>query len=241
MYCGDARGDAEHAFPKWLQRFNNPGNGVVEVELPGGRRVPSRGWNFGRVSQVCTGCNQWMARTFESDAAPILKELVAGQRRVVRPDEQTLLASWAYKTALMLECVKVERSRVSSHELERFRETGEPPSTCSMVLASALTGSLAYHRAIEADDPNQVWPLPRRIYGFLLVVRGVVFHTIGELRPDAEISPHSLLSGWGTSLRSVWPEQTVPLPWPIEPVLRPTDVESLGNLFGGDFSLLGES
>ena len=196
VYCGRPRGGPEHAFPRWLQRLNNPDNEPILVQLPDGRISPSRGWDYGKIVQICTPCNTWMGQKYESRVAPIVKELNTGQDRSLTRREQHLLASWAYKTALMIECIGATDSRVDPGEMQRFRSSGEPPADCSIVIAAGLHGSLAYHRAISVEDTPQG---TSRLYAYILVAGYVIFHVIGDIRSTH--AAHHTASLPGTSNR----------------------------------------
>ncbi len=60
--------------------------------------------------EVCTGCNNGWMETLESVTRSILEPMLLGaapgSSRVLNPDHQAVLATWAVKTALLLTLAK---------------------------------------------------------------------------------------------------------------------------------------
>jgi len=54
---------------------------------------------------VCRSCNNdWLA-TLENDVSPIVRPMLWGEYVAIPPDQQSLIATWAMKTALLIDCV----------------------------------------------------------------------------------------------------------------------------------------
>jgi hypothetical protein len=109
----------EHVFSKWLnhiftggpepcrfRKFFIPQDGKIGI-------LESRDWTAGpddtmlTFGRVCKECNEgWLSR-LETEAAPVLKPLIAGDRQVVLsvPDQLVILR-WTMKTGLMFDILR---------------------------------------------------------------------------------------------------------------------------------------
>jgi hypothetical protein len=109
VFCGVTRNRAkEHLWPVWLQQFLEGGS-LLRTETHhaiSGHAVSQRRLENGALvlGQVCEACNGgWMSQ-LEQRAAPILKALLAepgALAKNIEISEATILATWAYKTAIV--------------------------------------------------------------------------------------------------------------------------------------------
>jgi hypothetical protein len=100
-FCDSPEIQNEDVIPLWIVReLKAQGNGrLVDLRSEHPRRV---GKSI-QVAPVCGDCNnRWMA-ALEQDLKPILLPLLLGKDRVLSVDEQELLATWAAKTAMMID------------------------------------------------------------------------------------------------------------------------------------------
>lgn len=109
MFCGQAGSlSAEHVIPKWLRKSLQIQQPVREFR---GTAYAGAAETLAVVfHEVCTGCNNGWMEKLESATRPILEPMLLGaapgSSRVLDPDHQALLATWAAKTALLLTLAK---------------------------------------------------------------------------------------------------------------------------------------
>lgn len=130
MFCGEDRTlSREHVIPAWIARLVLDGSEVVELELQG------KNWSTGNpyavtLRAVCAPCNNgWMAE-LESDVRPILSSLIVDDPGAVRiaPDEATLVAWWAAKTALVVDRVTFGESFLGNADTSLIADSRIAPS-----------------------------------------------------------------------------------------------------------------
>jgi hypothetical protein len=112
IFCGSTEMSAEHLYPDWLRQLypvsKKSRHSTLNVSIrdetsatPGvskSQRSHPRAINQIKAKVVCRKCNTgWMSR-LESDAKPILKSLIAGERTILTAREHKVLACWAAKT-----------------------------------------------------------------------------------------------------------------------------------------------
>jgi hypothetical protein len=98
-FCGELAASDEHVFPKWVSRALAR---IAPMNLKtdyGPRPIKS----LEITAPVCEKCNTRWLSVLENDVQPILRPLIHGEERVLSPAEQRVLATWAAKTALMLD------------------------------------------------------------------------------------------------------------------------------------------
>jgi hypothetical protein len=78
---------AEDVFPTWAR--NQLQTELAETPFDG--QWPSR-----VLLKACEDCNHGLGREFEDPAAPILKPLVRGERKILDREEMAIVASWAW-------------------------------------------------------------------------------------------------------------------------------------------------
>lgn len=89
----------EHVWPHWISRKLGGHDGFTMPSSHGPRRMRS----LDITASVCVTCNNRWLSVLEKDIQPVLGPLIEGKERTLAPDEQRLLATWAVKTALMLD------------------------------------------------------------------------------------------------------------------------------------------
>lgn len=234
VYCGSPKGDKEHGFPKWLQRYMNPDRTPVRAQVPGGKIIPYGGWDMSIVQAMCTPCNQWMATTFEDDAAPLIKRMDAFEQFWISPRERRNLARWAYKTSLMVECSFGDEHTLTDWALRSFRSSGFPPPGDSIVIGMTLEPHVAYHRTQFRRVLNG-----QAIQGMsiFLCVGHVFFHFARDL--EFTYGLRTLLpDSYGVALMPVWPREPQPLGWPLDYEWPAAQLEKLATFGGQPFSFV---
>lgn len=194
-------------------------------QLPNGKIVDGHSWNMSTHRHICERCNQWMGATYEAPVSALIRRLVDLEHELtLAREQQRLLANWAYKTMLMLECTSVGGPTVERGESIRFRIHGRPPSDCSIVVGVSEHSALAYHRSIVEVPGHRV--------GYLatLVIDHLVSHIIGDvgaLNPHDRLVARYLRNG---NLLRLYPSSGQSTDWPINGYLSKQAVERLASL-----------
>lgn len=234
VYCGAAAGSLEHAWPKWLQKWMNPNNERRIVQLPTGHIADSHGWDMATHRHVCEPCNAWMGSEYEGPASALIRTLNTEHATLtLSPDDQLLLANWVYKTSLMLECTKPVGPGVERGECIRFRNRGQPPSDCSIILGFCDHEALAYHRALITTGGDE-----RIGYATTMVVGRLFFHVLGDTRA---LNPHDRLFARHLSRGEIvrlYPRTGQPVVWPLAGYFTKDAVEVLANFAGVPFEFI---
>jgi len=92
------------------------------------------------VTCVCETCtNGWMQR-LEENASPLLRSMIVGDPTPLPPARRKLLARWAAKTAIVMECSARTWIRTPRFACEHLRKVGVHPGT--QVLVGRYDGQL---------------------------------------------------------------------------------------------------
>lgn len=237
LWCGATPLTREHVVPEWLLE--------VLMDMTGNTEGFDLGWEYlaadgsldarshGQanpavvVRAVCRACNGgWMNR-LESAAMPIVEPLVRGMAIRMTVEEQTLLARWAAKTAVMFEGYKPGAILVSSEDLQQIRHEGIAPPSYHIRLA---------YRADALSQPTNFY-----VAGFFASPVGVVAGDddvqpngftvtlgIGHLAicingGPAFNRPERWRSG-GDSPLMIWPPTAAGIAWPpAHPIVNSND------------------
>ena len=93
------------------------------------------------VTCVCTTCwNGWIAR-LEENVSPLLRSMIAGEPTPLPPARRKMLARWAAKTAIVMECASRTWVRTPRFACEHIRKVGVHPGT--QVLIGRYDGVVA--------------------------------------------------------------------------------------------------
>ena len=111
IFCGSTPLTKEHLWPDWLRRkveLGQPFEHRIEDEIDG---VEARDVTFMTppfkqvVKAVCGGCNGGWMSAIEAAAKPILLDLIYARGRMLDPDDQRRLATWAFlKACVLMRC-----------------------------------------------------------------------------------------------------------------------------------------
>jgi hypothetical protein len=97
-FCLETDLTDEHIWPRWMSQLL--GSNGFTISSPHG---PRRRRSIDLTARVCrTYNNRWLA-VLEHDVKPLLSSLIQGREQALLPSAQRLLATWAVKTALMLD------------------------------------------------------------------------------------------------------------------------------------------
>jgi len=143
----------------------------------------------------------------------------AAPGRLLRGEEQTLLATWTTKTAMMLQALRPQNRTASLEQHQALRLRLEPPTGVKVWLGQfGAPGSLGGWHLAGRDHLSLALPKPSKItYGLTTFV----FHT---LLLQVETLPNIDLQVWRPRLPTIWPITPL-LSWPPSSSI---DEEQLG-------------
>jgi hypothetical protein len=114
IFCGGGPLSNEHAWQRWLvQELLTPGS-VIRMRwgsAQGLTHVDAKGLEV-KVRRACVGCNTgWMSK-MERAVKAVLLPLVRGQVNQLAHADQQFVATWAQKTAMMLQFTSIHKTGI---------------------------------------------------------------------------------------------------------------------------------
>jgi len=158
----------------------------------------------------------------EQTAAPLLTPLIAGDTYVrVSPDEQAVMAHWAWKTFLMIELARMVGSRlVPPVEYARYyTERATPPNAYCWVMGLQRRGGRAWFvqswggELRIGEEPSDL-PDVANGYRGTFAIGHLAFQVIGQINPANELGFRHA-GAQGGLIFNIWPGYIGPaLEWP---------------------------
>ncbi|MCP3682534.1 MAG: hypothetical protein GY861_07565 [bacterium] len=111
IFCGNKPVTNEHVFGTWLSPLF-PAPTAKQMFIDRETFVKGQSTNITRryplnidlqVKQVCSSCNSGWMSNLENEVMAILPEIFNGTKSSITYDEQSILASWATKTAITIQ------------------------------------------------------------------------------------------------------------------------------------------
>jgi len=206
-FCRATEVTDEHVWPKWVFRKLAVHDGFTMPSLHGPRRMRS----LDITAPVCVTCNNRWLSVLEKDVQPVLGPLIHGEERTLAPDEQRLLATWAIKTALMLD-LGGGRPLIPTGFYYDFRLRRCPlPGQVVWLGAyrdsyyAAWASHQALHVGISTNEP------PNAFVSTFTAFRAV-FQVVGHFtRGNMNVDDRRLLAA---ALARIWPPREEPIDWP---------------------------
>lgn len=180
-----------------------------------GERVPFTT----EVKCVCKPCNEgWMAE-MEHTAEQELHAMIEGRSQTLHEWRQTIAATWAFKTAIMIEQVQATDRAIPSEFYPLFWRYLTPPPF-SQVWLSVYAGGESPHfygrsqlRFLLTTPEGVAVPNDLTAYGAVLQVGALVIRLFGHLVKDGPVSvptgeiARSLIQIRPTVARAEWPPE----------------------------------
>ena len=142
IFCGNPVDSKEDAWPLWLvRRLGNTEEGIVEGQR--GKQTP-HSWRAGkyplRTGNVCkVSCNNGWMSDLENRAKPIIERFFLYEQVSLDQHDQTTLAIWICKNAMVYETLRHESSWFfTSQEHKLFRESFHLPLHTSIWIAKSV-------------------------------------------------------------------------------------------------------
>lgn len=158
VFCGESAKSREHAFPSWLDEIA-PGSGKLTNTLDSGAiSWDAAGFDI-RVKQICRKCNETWMSNIEVTSQALVTELVTHQRNSpLGAHEQIKLATWLYKTGIMLALAYPEDARFVLEEDYRYLYEHKKPPNGTTIWIAALSPELDGEGRVQVG-----WAKPERL------------------------------------------------------------------------------
>jgi hypothetical protein len=234
IFCGGTPVTKEHLVGRWARRFADEEQRDImqrtdregEPQQPGDTREWQARVYDRQARVVCKPCNSGWMSDLET-AVSLLLDVESVDGRLLNPDEQSLLATWAMKTALTLNAAQSPENRVMPAEvaLSFGRDRHIPDG--AQVWISSYTGDDDLIPAfaglgIDLDDRQN----PRRGWRDLSVITFVVGPFVFQVFAAIAALGTTTLE-WtfptGTHIAHLWPIQE-PATWRHQPGLGAAEV-----------------
>jgi hypothetical protein len=204
-----------------------------EIEQTFGRNPPvTYGGKYLKARCVCEKCNGgWMSR-LESSAKPILEPMIHDSSSVIDYVQQSVIAAWAIKTAMVFECTKASSAFYSQGDRSHLLTWSTPPPDTLVWIGRYVNSHALF---VENDYLSNTKPAN------VLSEGCVTTFAIGRLclqsftarrglKGDGKrITIHPKPGQWDRLLVQVWPAAEQIARWP-PPLYFGPSVESLKEL-----------
>lgn len=209
-FCGRDDPSEEHIFPRWVSKeLSKLAAGPLEMKTAHG---PRRITTLDLTAPICAACNTRWLSVLENDVKPLLASMIGGEERALSTGEQGRLATWAVKTAFMLDLAGTAPVIPAGYYYMLRQRRNALGS--NVVLCGAYLGSKkaiwAEHRGLHAgisdDEPPNMFVTTFSIFR-------VVFQVVGHFtkrRSDFFNDNRDIAIG----LTQIWPAQPEPVRWP---------------------------
>lgn len=231
IFCGeDGQASVEHVIPRWtgpillrLPRTGiSPGGKLMTHRFTPGPEENSsaREWESDEpdltTKAVCLGCNNgWLGR-LETRLSSIAEPLLLGEQVNLDSEAQRLVATWGYKTVLLLQMIRPRASRpIPRQRFQRFYLDRRPPTDVRIWLASTRGNNVVHETSTEINLARKFDQLEVPGFFTVLVIGRLLVLCAGRLVPGSEhlrigsqVNPRITVEVWPASLRAVqWPPQ----------------------------------
>ena len=181
------------------------------------------GIGVGKVKAVCRDiCNNGWMKRLEDHTKPILQPMMKNEPLELTSELQTILAAWAYKTAIMF---TVKYSKLPTLRLRKFLyEQGQPPPTSGVWLSHVEPDDVRLGTGVllskDKRDPSL------RGQGFIarLTLGNVGFIVFGNPGNGMTLL---IAESLRDAFRPIWPIQDAQLAWPLEKSATTNEVSAL--------------
>jgi len=224
-FCGAADIGEEHVWPRWVSRELVAIGGGFEVTTTHGRE---RRRSLELTVPVCETCNTRWLSTLENDTRPVLAPMIRGESRMLEPDEQHLLATWAVKMAFMLD-LAAEAPFIPLGFYYEFRQQRAPLASMAVWLG-AYAGSrravFAHHKQLDFNGSRDRGEPPN---GFVTTFSGyrVVFQVLGHFHAGGATFLDRR-EHFAPAIHAIWPRRQRQIEWPRQLVAPGSQPSNLG-------------
>jgi hypothetical protein len=229
ILCGtvDHPTSKEDLLPEWMRRFAGDTGGGKFTGTAHGR--PYSEPRPPRITvKVCTGCNQWMNRTFEETTRPLLLDMFAMRVNCLDSEQQHRLAAWAAKT-MTLRAAEANAPDwfMPRQELKRLRDAGNPSPDCR-ILVGTFGEARKRPRTLRDLQVARVSRIREATVTAMAYHSAFIFGplVIEYLHQRVGYRFRSLAEAIGL-VRRIWPASGQPIDWPVMPQITADTALSL--------------
>ena len=220
VFCGTTPVTAEHAWPDWIDKevpLRGPAS-VLHTPTQGapywrGQHIRSRNT---RVRRVCKTCNEGWMSELEEAVKPILRPMLNGIARTLNDGEQATLATWAVKTAWMLDFIDSGHHPVVPKDHYSILMNDKTPPAGVYVLAATYSGTKYGHywwqQSLRFPPEKTAGIPPPHGYFSTLCIGEVVIQVAGITAQGPTIrnlDPSHFVQIWPYVTRIMWPPPLV--------------------------------
>jgi hypothetical protein len=228
IFCGGTPTTKEHVFSEWTHALmgpkdQGPTKQFLAFERPDRTdfasdlrlRGPLRAW---QIKCVCeANCNNGWMRNIENAAIPVMTPLIRGQRTILSPADQKIIATWA-----ALKTTVAHHNFVPPRKRKEFASTREPQTECYVWIGHCPNYELNTawdSRPFTQRKPNEpVSPRSPNGYSSTLILNRLLIHVVNgieNLRLRFKSRDGRALTG---NVIPIWPPTDMSVPWPQRPL-----------------------
>jgi hypothetical protein len=222
VLCGARGSTREDVFARWISRLLVELGGAPFSSVNTHGRSKSGTQNIGVYSwAVCRECNnEWMSG-IEQLAKPLLVPAIRGETVSWDIDEQTAIAVWCFKTALMIDRSNAAAEKVPAEHFDCFRHSRLPPPTTQIRVAcyTPRAGELIHGVTLGVGTGAQwvqgSYRISFSVGGFVAIVHGRGGLDEGGIEVDvASVTSSGLWVPGASTFPKLWPTRSDVFAWP---------------------------
>ena len=209
LFCPREADSSEDVWSSWILEDLKP---TERVPRRIGRHLDTYTVNSAiRVKCVCQGCNNGWMSDLETGNQARMRTMMHGQRTVLNPTEQKLLARWAILKAMVIDAINPRRT---SFYLECERTNFKPPLSAFPIGTSVWLARFSSFRGFHAggtDIWQNVGEVPKAMRGCVtnivvghLIIQALTVHVL-PMFANRGVIPECNPGAWDVSLLNIWP------------------------------------
>lgn len=241
IFCAEPASSKEDAWPLWLLRQVGT-NRAARIDAERGAQPP-RIWRVVgtglTVRFVCAQCNNgWMSK-LENRVKPIVLRLLDNAGTKLTVQEQTALAAWSVKNAMVFEALRIEPPWFfSTGERSAFRESLSPPARTNVWIAKCVEQAGVYSWAWNLSGTVEGSSSRMEAYVTTMGFGALAIQVLGGKLPESiplatTVTVEQALGPWDDAIVRVRPGPQQVIKWPPPIGLRgELGLEPLGERWG---------
>ena len=232
IFCAGKKLNREDLWPVWVVE-SVAQDRSAEIERIFGRNSPvTYGGKYVKARCVCEQCNGgWMSRLEES-AKPILNPMIHDSSCAIDYVQQSVIAAWTIKTAMVFECTKSESAFYSPADRHHLFTWRTPPPDSFVWIGRYVNSHSLFIENHYLSNAKPTNVLSEGCVTTFAIGRLVLQSFTARRRPDGEgkrITLHPKRGQRNRLLIQVWPALEQVIRWP-PPLYFGPSIESLKDL-----------
>jgi hypothetical protein len=240
LFCGSGRVTREHVISQSLSRRLwevspfTPQHGAPIEPKPGATRFHTNRLIDIVVNAACNDCNSKFFNALQSPCEGFLRSALAGERSILDSDLKKALASWLYKTALLVPLAMGPRTdwpQLLIDECKAFYIRRRPPVGTRVWIGRYDLRDNFPELVARADVSELKYRRRGRDFaGYQILVSigyfvGIVIVWSGQLPDDVNMANRT-----GDRLLEIWPVSVGHIDWPPEHTFAYEELTGLSNM-----------